>query len=102
LTSGLYVPNGYEVCADVPDGTDPDLIDKFLILCDDNRGEIVFTPQRIEQRQRTINGRMRSYHIADKLIFTWSWNLLPSRAFYQNAEFDPDTGISPYQNNTQE
>ena len=102
LTSGLYVPNGYEVGADVPDGTDPSLIDQFLILSDHNRGEINFTPQRIEQRQRTINGRMRSYHIADKLTINWSWNLLPSRSFFQNAEFDPATGNSPYENNTQE
>lgn len=102
LTSGLYVPNGYEVGADVPEGTDPSLIDQFLILSDHNRAEINFTPQRIEQRQRTINGRMRSYHIADKLTINWSWNLLPSRSFFQNAEFDPATGNSPYENNTQE
>jgi len=102
LTSGVYVPNGYEVGADVPEGTDPSLIDQFLILSDHNRGEIGFTPQRIEQRQRTINGRMRSYHIADKMTINFSWNLLPSRSFFQNAEFDPTTGISPYQNNIQE
>lgn len=102
LTGGVYVPNGYEVGADVPGGTDPSLIDQFLILSDHNRGEISFTPQRIEQRQRTINGRMRSYHIADKMTISFSWNLLPSRSFFQNAEFDPTTGISPYQNNLQE
>ena len=102
LTSGLYVPNGYEVGADVPGGTDESLIDQFLILSDHNRGEMSFTPQRIEQRQRTINGRMRSYHIADKMQMSVSWTLLPSRSFYQNAEFDPATGISPYQNNLQE
>lgn len=102
LSSGVYVPNGYEVGADVPGGTDPSLIDQFLILSDHNRGEISFTPQRIEQRQRTINGRMRSYHIADKMTISFSWNLLPSRSFFQNAEFDPTTGISPYQNNLQE
>jgi hypothetical protein len=102
LSNGLYVPNGYEVGADVPGGTDPNLIDQFLILSDHNRGEIDISTERLEQRQRTINGRMRSYHIADKLNFSWSWSLLPSRAFYQNAEFDPATGISPYQNNTQE
>jgi hypothetical protein len=96
------VPNGFEVGADVPVETDPNLIDQFLILSDHNRGEININQERLEQRQRTINGRMRSYHIADKLSFSWSWNLLPSRAFYQNAEFDPATGISPYQNNTQE
>jgi hypothetical protein len=102
LTDGLYVPNGYEVGADVPVETDPSLIDQFLILSDHNRGEMSFTPQRIEQRQRTINGRMRSYHIADKMTMNVSWNLLPSRSFFQNAEFNTETGISPYQNNTQE
>ena len=102
LSEGLYLPNGYEVGADVPGGTDPDLVDQFLILSDHNRGEININLERLEQRQRTINGRMRSYHIADKLSFTWSWSNLPSRAFYQNAAFNPDTGISPYQNNLQE
>jgi hypothetical protein len=102
LSEGLYVPNGYEVGATVPGGTDPDLIDQFLILSDHNRGEIDISTERLEQRQRTINGRMRSYHIADKLNFSWSWSLLPSRAFYQNAAFNETTGISPYQNNTQE
>jgi hypothetical protein len=102
LSEGLYVANGYEVGTDVPAETDPNLINQFLILSDHNRGEIDISTERLEQRQRTINGRMRSYHIADKLNFSWSWSLLPSRAFYQNAEFDPATGISPYQNNTQE
>jgi hypothetical protein len=102
LTNGLYVPNGFEVGADAPVETNSSLIDQFLILSDHNRGEINFTPQRIEQRQRTINGRMRSYFIADKMTINWSWNLLPSRAYFQNAEFDPSTGVSPYQNNNQE
>jgi len=97
------VPNGYEVGADVPNGTDPDLIDQFLILSDDNRGAIDINQERLEQRQRTINGRMRSYHIADKLNFSWSWSLIPSRSFFQNADFDPNTGVSPYKgNNNQE
>jgi hypothetical protein len=103
LSNGLYVPNGYEVGADVPNGTDPDLIDQFLILSDDNRGAIDINQERLEQRQRTINGRMRSYHIADKLNFSWSWSLIPSRSFFQNADFDPNTGVSPYKgNNNQE
>lgn len=97
LTSGLYVPNGFEVGAVVPGGTDQDLIDQFLILSDNNRGEINFNQQRIEKRQRTINGRMRSYHIADKLSITMSWNMLPSRAYFEVADFD-STGISPYKN----
>jgi len=95
LTGGLYVPNGYEVGAVVPGGTDPDLVDQFLILSDNNRGEISFNQQRIEKRQRTINGRMRSYHIADKLSMSVSWNLLPSRGYAGLAEYDESTGLSP-------
>ena len=102
LSNGLYVPNGFEVGASVPAQTDPNLIDQFLILSDDNREAIDINQERLEQRQRTINGRMRSYHIADKLKFSWSWNLLPSRAFFQNAAFNTTTGKSPYQNITQE
>ena len=58
-------------------------------------------PQRIEKRQRTINGRMRSYHIADKLQFSWSWNMLPSRAYFEVADFNSN-GASPYKNTTGE
>jgi hypothetical protein len=97
LTGGVYVPNGFEVGAVVPGGTDQDLIDQFLILSDNNRGEINFNQQRIEKRQRTINGRMRSYHIADKLSISMSWNMLPSRAYFEVADFS-STGTSPYKN----
>jgi len=31
---------------------------------------------------------MRSYHIADKLQITASWNMLPSRAYDTKADFD--------------
>jgi hypothetical protein len=82
LQDGLYVPTGYEIGADAPEGADAALLDQFMILSDDNRGELQFNPTRIEQRQRTINGRMRSYHIADKLTMSLSWNNLPSRGFY--------------------
>jgi hypothetical protein len=99
LTGGLYVPNGYEVGADTAE-TDTDLLNQFIILSDHNRTDMSFVPQRIEQRQRTINGRMRSYHIADKMQISFSWNMLPSRSYYQVADFDDATGISPYKNNT--
>jgi len=101
LTGGLYVPNGYEVGAVVPSGTDSDLIDQFIILSDDNRGEINFSQERIEKRERTINGRMRSYHIADKLNISMSWQMLPSRAYFEVADFNSN-GISPYKNTTGE
>jgi hypothetical protein len=95
LNSGLYVPNGYEVGSAVPGGTPSNLIDQFLILSDHNRQEMSFVPQRIEQRQRTINGRMRSYHIADKLNISFSWTMLPSRSYSEIADFNSDSGKSP-------
>jgi hypothetical protein len=101
LVNGVYVPTGYEVQGNFDESADTDLINQFLILSDHNRGELSFSPTRIEQRQRTINGRMRSYHIADKLNMSVSWNNLPSRGYYQNAEFDEE-GVSPYKNQTGE
>lgn len=97
LSSGIYVPNGYEVGADTNE-TDPDLLDQFIILSDHNRSEMSFNPIRIENRKRTINGRMRSYHIADKMSFSVSWNLLPSRSYNTVADFSTDgftDGVSP-------
>jgi hypothetical protein len=94
LSNGLYVPNGTEIGADTAE-TDPDLLDQFIILSDHNRGEMQFNTQRIEQRQRTINGRMRSYHIADKLSMSVSWSMLPSRGYSGLANFNETTGVSP-------
>jgi hypothetical protein len=101
LVDGLYVPTGYEVGADTGAETDESLFNQFMILSDHNRGEMQFNPQRIEQRQRTINGRMRSYHIADKLSMSVSWNMLPSRSYYRVSDFNSD-GISPDKNQTGE
>lgn len=93
LQNGLYVPTGYEIGADT-DETDPTLLNQFLILSDDNRSEMSFNQQRIENRQRTINGRMRSYHIADKISMSVSWNMLPSRSYYFNPSFNTTDGKS--------
>jgi hypothetical protein len=68
----------------VPEGTE---FEDFIILSDDNRATINITPTRIEKRERTVNGRMRSYHIADKLSISTSWANLPSRAFDKEPEF---------------
>jgi len=96
LQDGLYVPTGFEVGASLLGEVDQDLIDQFLILSDHNRGEMQFNPVRIEQRQRTINGRMRSYHIADKLNISVSWNNLPSRSYTTDPGFNTSgiTGLS--------
>lgn len=77
----MYVPTGYEVGQSTAGSN-------FLILSDDNRSPIEFKPTRLENRQRMINGRMRSYHVADKLTISTSWNMLPSRAFDGFANFD--------------
>lgn len=94
LSNGLYVPVGLEVGADTEED-DQTLLDQFIVLSDHNRSEMQFSNQRIEQRQRTINGRMRSYHIADKLNMSVSWNMLPSRSYDGSAMYDTETGLSP-------
>ena len=101
LSNGLYVPTGVEVGASTTE-TDPDLLDQFIILSDHNRGDMQFNTQRIEQRQRTINGRMRSYHIADKLTMSVSWNMLPSRGHSGLPNFNSTTGVSPSEGSTTE
>lgn len=80
LSSGVYIPNGVE-------GTD------FIILTDGNRSEISLATQRIEQRQRMVNGNMRSYWMADKINISTSWTKIPSRAYSESVDYDPDTGL---------
>jgi len=91
----LYTPEGYEIGAALPEGTDPSLADQFIILSDHNRGELDFSTNRIESRERMVNGRMRSYHIADKLELSVSWDMLPSRSFPGRPDFDI-LGTAPY------
>ena len=88
---GFYVPVGYEL------GSNGDIIAEspedagaFLVLSDHNRAEIQFKPIRIEKRERMINGRMRSYHIADKVSISTSWQMIPSRGFAASPEFDEE------------
>lgn len=88
LDNGFYVPTGLE-------GQD------FIIISDHNRSEISFNQQRIETRQRMVNGGLRSYWIADKLNISTSWNRLPSRPFNEKMEFlnngEPaDSGYNSY------
>jgi hypothetical protein len=95
LQDGLYVPNGYEVGADPEFIDDPSLADQFLLITDDNRQTLQFKNERIEKRERMINGRMRSYHIADKLTLSTSWTLIPSRSHDDVPTFDTVNGLSP-------
>lgn len=74
----------------VPDGIE---FQDFIILSDDNRDPISFSTERIETRERMINGRMRSYHIADKISISTGWKNLPSRSFAGSPDFS-EAGIS--------
>jgi hypothetical protein len=99
LVDGLYVPNGFEVNSDLELETDESLFDQFIILSDDNRSPLEFRPERIENRKRMANGRMRSYHIADKMTLSTSWDMLPSRSYALRPNYNLEDGKSPYANN---
>lgn len=86
IVNGFYVPDGIEVGSGL--ATVPENTGEFLILSDHNRSPIDFKINRLEQRQRTINGKMRSFHIADKLTMSISWSMLPSRSFNQTPFFN--------------
>lgn len=96
LSNGLYIPNGYEIGAVPGVQVEDSSLNQFLILSDDNRGEITVDSNRIEKRERMINGRMRSYHVADKLNISTSWNMLPSRAFALAPDFNAADGSYSY------
>jgi hypothetical protein len=96
LVDGLWIPTGYEKTSDNTGLSQSQIDDSFLILSDHNRSEINIATQRIEQRQRMINGTMRSYHNSDKLVINTSWAMLPSRAFSSRSDFNQNTGQSEY------
>jgi hypothetical protein len=87
-SGGLYLPNGFEVGQATAESENQDLLNEFIVLSDDNRSPLQFDMQRIEKRERMINGRMRSYHIADKLTLSTSWDMLPSRSFKTKPNFN--------------
>lgn len=77
---GYYAPEGYEF--GLVDPVSERLVEPdWMVLTDDNRKDIGLSFERIEQRKRMINGRMRSVHVADKLKISCSWDMIPSRAF---------------------
>lgn len=85
--SGLLTPNGTEY-------------EDFIILSDHNRSQIDVANIRIENKQRTVGGSMRSYHTADKKSYSTSWTALPSRAFSGDPEFNasglPTVNLTDY------
>lgn len=81
LENGYWIPTKQ-------DGGTPVEGEDFIILSDHNRQEISMGQQRIETRQRMVNGNMRSYWVADKLTLSTSWSMLPSRSFSTGVTFD--------------
>lgn len=73
--SGSYIPIGNEW-------------EDFIIVSDHGRSPLSLAVNRIETRQRMINGNMRSYHNADKVQISVAWNRLPSRAFSSDPQFN--------------
>jgi hypothetical protein len=101
IVDGNYIPIGYEIGADPDSIVNSNTQNSFLILSDDNRSFLDFGSIRIEKRERMVNGRMRSYHIADKKTLSLGWNLLPSRAFSGTPNFNSVTGLSDITNSGQ-
>ena len=95
----FYVPVGFEIGSTLNNSEEDLGGPEFIILSDDNREPIDFDTKRIEERKRMINGRMRSYHIADKITLSTSWSSLPSRAYSDIPDFDTTSGSSPLNNN---
>lgn len=92
--NGKVIPNGYEININktgISEGTE-DKLDAFIILPDHNRSPIDMKTERLEQRRRMVNGRMRSFHLADKRSISVSWDMLPSRISDNLPLFDPTTG----------
>lgn len=75
ISNGIRIPSGHEK-------------EDFIICSDHNRKDISISQQRIEARQRMVNGTMRSYHIADKININTSWEMLPSRSYSRQVVFD--------------
>ena len=100
LIDGYYYPTGYEIGSDLT-GASLDEQNTFLILSDHNRSELSFSQDRIQQKQRMINGNMRSYNIADKINLSTSWQNLPSKAYATNPSFD-ESGLTDLKGTTSE
>jgi len=100
LVDGYYYPDGYEVGADLT-GVPDNEKNTFLILSDHNRSELSFAQERIQQRQRMINGNMRAYNIADKINLSTSWQMLPSKSYANNPSFD-ESGATDFNRTTSE
>jgi hypothetical protein len=89
-----YVPTGYDIYANQSGNSDSTLSNQFIILSDHNRQPLDFKQNRLEKRERMINGRMRSFWTADKLTISTSWQNLPSRSWSGPPLFNSTTAVA--------
>lgn len=61
-----------------PLATEPVTSSQWNKLTEHNRSSFTMDNNRIEQVQRTSNGTLRKFFIADKKTFSVSWDMLPS------------------------
>jgi hypothetical protein len=66
----------------------------YITLSDDNRSDLSVSVERIEYKKRMINGRMRSYHVADKKSFDVSWTDFPSSSAIVSEALSGAVGIA--------
>ncbi|AYB70899.1 hypothetical protein SEA_YABOI_62 [Streptomyces phage Yaboi] len=69
-------------------------------ITDHNRGELSLDVERIEKKQRMVDGTMRKYIVADKRTFSVSWQSLPHTAAYTVDGFWGANEIENFYNNT--
>lgn len=50
----------------------------FRKVTDHNRSPLSETPDRIENKQRMVNGTLRRYSVAKKRVWSVDWTMLPS------------------------
>jgi len=65
-----------------------------LRFSDQGRAPLEVDYERIENRERMANGRMRSKYIADKRTFSLSWEMLPSKTLVNGSNVIMDGGAS--------
>ena len=58
--------------------TNSDYTTNAKIITDHNRAELTIGNQRIETRNRMVNGTLRVNFIANKLTISTSWDMVPS------------------------
>lgn len=76
--STTYLPRG--VLFQIESQTTPTSV--FSSVSEHNRQPIEVSTNRIEQSTRMSNGTLRKFWVADKKMFSISWNMLPATTAY--------------------